>query len=654
MCGISVLFSSKSLVGIDKMTQLIRHRGPDDEGYAFIDDTGSVVCLGGEDTPESSYQSEVLWAPKKRLEQHHMQKGVVQLGHRRLSIVDLHGSGHQPQCSPDQRYWITYNGEIYNYLELKEELTKKGHPFYSKSDTEVLLAAFSEWGIDCLNRLNGMFSFAIYDREEKTLIAARDRFGIKPLYWWQSPEGVLAIASEVKQFTSLNGWKACLNAQMAYDFIDWGVADHSEQTLFQGVKQLMGGQMLMAKIDEKPKVQSWYQLPTGNFTGTFQQASETLYDLLFDAVRYRLRADVAVGSCLSGGLDSSTIVCLAAEILGGAPQKTFSACSYEKLFDEREYMESVVAHTDVLPHYLYPSLDTLFLELKELTWHQDFPFGSTSPYAQWKIFASVKQSGIKVMLDGQGADEQLAGYDGFLTPFLFDSFKKGHWIRFLQEAIALHKNGKGANLAMKALYYGLPSSLKQRLRKSLGYSSTLSSKLNQKNLCFTARDPHSLQVPENRPLQRLCYQQTMHMSVPMLCRFEDRNSMAHSIEARIPFLDFRVVEFLQTLPPEFKIRGGMTKACLREGMKSTLPQKIHQRTSKLGFATPEQVWIQKEQPRLFRLAIREAFSTAKGIFSEQALQEADQIILGKRPFSYLPWKMISFGNWMERFSVSSL
>jgi len=347
MCGITVIISQQiNSSQIKRMNDLIRHRGPDDEGYVFFADEKSI-CVGGKDTPSDVFIEPTPYQPIELIQDLKLSLDChLAFGHRRLAIVDLSGLGHQPMCDSDRRYWITFNGEIYNHVELRTELEILGYKFISHSDTEVILAAYRQWGENCLSRFNGMWAFAIYDRQEDSIFVSRDRFGVKPLYYWVSPEGALAFASEIKQFTAMNGWRAKINPQRVYDFLAWGLTDHTDETLFDGVYQLAPGCCLTLKVkdytdaiaeDGRLKTKSWYQLVPQVFSGSFEDASEAFRQHLTDAVALRLRADVPVGSCLSGGLDSSSIVCLMNQLLhkknASSLQKTFSACADIKRFD---------------------------------------------------------------------------------------------------------------------------------------------------------------------------------------------------------------------------------------------------------------------------------------------------------------------------------
>ena len=267
------------------------------------------------------------------------------MGHRRLSILDISPYGHQPLCDSSSRYWIVFNGEVYNYKEIRDELEALGHLFVSGTDTEVILNAYKQWGKDCLNHFNGMWAFIIFDTKNGNLFVSRDRFGVKPLYYWYSPEGFLAFASEIKEFTVLPGWKAKLNGSRAYDFLvsEAGLANHTSETLFQDVYQLRGGEAVevqVSTLSTKLPIYRWYDLKINKFDITFEEAEKEFLELFQDAIRIRLRSDVPVGSCLSGGLDSSSIVCIVNDILKEEKleeiQQTFSVCSDVEVFDERK------------------------------------------------------------------------------------------------------------------------------------------------------------------------------------------------------------------------------------------------------------------------------------------------------------------------------
>jgi asparagine synthase (glutamine-hydrolysing) len=650
---------------IQAMLDSIRHRGPDDEGWAaFCGADFAATFGGGPDTREACYAADLPYSPEPHANP--PQNASLLLGHRRLSILDTSPSGHQPMSYGDGRYWIAFNGEIYNHSEMRLELEGLGHRFVSRSDTEVLLAAYAQWGQVCLERLEGMFAFVLVDRVRATLFAARDRFGIKPLYYWVAPDRCLAFASEIKQFSVLPGWRAVLNGQRGYDFLAWGIIDHTDETMFRGVYQLRPGTAVQIALKrpldlgkgERLASYEWYRLAGSSFAGGMEEAAAGFKDRFEATVRAHLRADVPVGSCLSGGLDSSSIVCAMNDLLtrDGVQEKqyAFSSCSVIPRFDEREYVEEVVRHTGIEAHYVYPDLTRMFDQLDRITWHQDEPFGSTSIFAQWSVFALAADCGVKVMFDGQGADEQLAGYQGYHGALYASLFRQLHWIELWREIRATRRvHGYGPLWAIKYLADALlPAALRYPLRAMVGKETAAPAWLDLKRLGAAAQDPIRGEAGASLSIGELSYRQLMRSNLQMLLHWEDRDSMAHSIEARVPFLDHRLVEFVLGLPDTCKIHRGVTKRVLREGLRGMLPEKIRARMSKLGFATPEEHWMRQEAPELFRQAVRAAVDGSRGILRPEALQLVDDVIAGRRPFDFTVWRMISFAAWVKRFHVA--
>lgn len=667
MCGISGIISSRprSPHVLQRMMDSIRHRGPDDEGFVFWSRSDDEAALrGGNDTPEAVIKANLPYTPSSN--DKHEAPFRLGLGHRRLSILDLSPFGHQPMCTHDGRYWIVFNGEVYNYIELRAELEKLGHLFISRTDTEVILAAYAQWGERCLSRFNGMWAFAIYDSKARTLFLARDRFGVKPLYYWTSSAGLFAFASEIKQFTVLPGWSARLNGQRAYDYLVFGITDHTEETMFSGVYQVRPGHCVTLAVDDVSALspgkslstRAWYELRPRPFAGSFDDAAREFRHLFEQSIALRLRADVPVGSCLSGGLDSSSIVCVLNEFLRmqgvQALQKTFSACSDVDRFDERKWIELVVSKTSVDAHYVYPALDRLFEESSAITWHQDEPFGSTSIYAQWCVFRLAAQDGVKVMLDGQGADEQLCGYHGFFGPrlaTLLKSFRFHDLSRDFSGMRQLHGYSFVQSLKFM-LPYVLSDTYTQPLRRLGGYSHSRPAWLNCDFLRAKAVDPIQQLGAREGSIAELSQSQLTGSNLQMLLRWEDRDSMAHSIESRVPFLDYRLVEFVLGLPDEYKIARGMTKRVLRESMRGVLPDEIRTRVDKLGFVTPEEVWVREQMPDSFREKIEHTLAVAAECFNPNSVRlEFDHILKGKKRFSFWPWRVVNFGEWVQCFDV---
>ena len=633
MCGIAVIVAPQRCPAgtIRAMTDLARHRGPDDEGYALIEAPGAApVVLGGPSTPPDAYVSDAPFAPRGEW-QHDDARVTVALGHRRLSIIDISVLGHQPMSTPDRRYWIVYNGEIYNYRELAADLAGAGYRFTSRCDTEVILAAYARWGTGCLQHLNGMFAFAIYDAQAAELFVARDRFGIKPLYYRFSPDGTFALASEIKQFTASPGWRASINQARASQFVDTGLTDDTDETMFEGVYHVPPGHFAHVPVSElapaasgRLAVTQWYELRPAAFSGSFDDAARHCRTLLTDSVRLMLRADVPIGSCLSGGIDSASIVCsinreLRGEALAGS-QQTFTAASDDPAIDERPWVAEVIGATGVDAHFVVPTAEGLKSALAAMAWHQDEPVTSTSLFAQWMVFQSAAEHRMKVLLDGQGADEAFAGYHSFFGPYLTGLIRSMEIGKAVREFSALRRlHGFSARSAAGAV-----------MRAVLPATS-----------------------PATRSLSAMSRAQLVSTNLQMLLRFEDRNSMAHSVESRVPFLDHRLVEFALGLPDDYKLAGGVTKRVLRAAMTGIVPERIRARVDKVAFATSEARWLLGPGAPWFRAQIARAVDASNGVVPAANLPHFDALAAGARPFDRRPWRAISFGQWMDAFAVAA-
>jgi asparagine synthase (glutamine-hydrolysing) len=613
------------------MTKLAKHRGPNDEGYLLVAAPGATpATLGGPDTPADAYRSSAPFAPVGAIHEGRHEAAIA-LGFRRLSILDLSVLGHQPMSTPDRRFWLVYNGEIYNYAELGAELASLGYRFTSKSDAEVILAAYARWGAACLPRLNGMFAFAIYDAASGELFLARDRFGIKPLYYWFSPGGTLFFASEIKQFTGAPGWRATVNAGRAEQFLATGLTDDGDETMFAGVYHLPPGHSAtIATSQVRPdatgrlRAHRWYELKPALCSGAFDDAAAEYRRLLSDSVRLQLRADVPVGSCLSGGIDSSSIVCLINRQLRSqgavANQKTFSARADEPAFDESPWIAEVVKATGVDARFVTPSAAQLQLAADTLAWHQDEPIASTSFFAEWSVYRLVAETGVTVMLDGQGADEALAGYHSFFAPYLASLVRERR--------------------------FGYAWREMQAFKRRHGYSEARAVRGVARVLALES-DPQFASV------FALSYAQLTHSNLQMMLRCADRSSMAHSVESRVPFLDHRVVELSLGLPDEFKIGGGVTKRVLRAAMSGVLPDRIRDRVDKIGFETPEPLWMKGAERPWFRSQLQQAVELGNGFVPASTLVRFDAMTAGARRFDREPWRAISFGQWMRAFAVAA-
>ncbi len=665
MCAIVGLISPtpRPSAELVQMATLLRHRGPDDEGFVLFGKNEAPRVYGGKDTPADAYASGLVHGPRGSIDTQQDQPINFGLGHRRLAIVDLSPLGHQPMATPDGRYWIVFNGEVYNHLELRAELEALGHQFTSHSDTEVILAAYTQWQAACLPRFNGMWSIAIYDTVAETLFLARDRFGVKPLYLYRQG-GTLAFASEIKAFTALAQWQAKGNVARILDFLVWNISDHTDETMFEGVTQLAPGHHLTLDVAAiragsagatSVAPTRWYALPVvGQHS---PNDAGHLKALLNDAVTLRLRADVEVGSCLSGGLDSSSIVCLMSEQLQAKSANenlhTFTACSYDAQFDESSFAEAISTHANSTAHTITPDPAQLFDDLDRLTWHQDEPFLSTSIFAQWCVFAEAQRRGIKVMLDGQGADEILCGYRGFFGAYLAGLLRAGRLLQWCK-AVAAIRVEVGFSPLRSAGYtaaYLMPSLLGLLGRfdnRAYGSRAWLATAYHG---AFNA-DPVRLASGRGASVHAMSSAQVQATNLPMLLRWEDRNSMAFSVEARVPFLDYRLVEFCLALPDDAKLEAGISKSILRRSMRGTVPDKILDRRDKMGFVTAERLWVMRDMAERFRAELATSCEALGGLVAPTLLTQFDEVLAGRRPFDHRYWRVISLGRWVKIFGVT--
>lgn len=627
MCG---LFGSIGLPSDPARIDIVAHRGPDGRGWRVFDSPA----------------------------------GPVALGHRRLAIIDVSDAGLQPMADPSGQCNLVFNGEIYNYIELREELKRRGEVFTSETDSEVLLRAYMVWGHECLPKLRGMFAFIIWDARKGCFFAARDRFGIKPLYMTHNSE-TFALASEIKQLLGLASVPGRINVPRVHDFLANGITDHTGETLFEGVTQLRAGEYaVIGTSTGRPvmRVCRWYPVGATDLDLSAEQAASRFHDLLADAVRLHLRSDVPVGSCLSGGLDSSSIVCLMAGLMPKSEKvNTVSACYADKSVDEKAFIEAVVSHAGTQPHYVYPRAEEVLQKASDITWHQDEPFGSTSIFAQWCVFEEAQRAGIKVMLDGQGADEQLAGYHFCFPYHLALLARKGRLLSAAQtmlERRSLH----GASLrdqAMRLFAVMLPKSLASPLRhrhQALTQNDWLGSELlraggNREGPMSLATS--LLDLPKPKDLKDLCIAMTFASNLQMLLHWEDRNSMAHSIEARVPFLDHPLVEFSLGLGNAHKIVGSDTKVVLRRAMQTVLPEVVRKRRDKIGFQTPEQSWFSGTMRGAIHDAIETTLARYPDLLNPQGVRGLrDSMLKGQRPIDSTLWRIVNLGLWGDRFRVS--
>jgi len=570
MCGIAFIASKDNLPArhIKAVCDKIRHRGKNDSGYLGLDpDTLTSVAFSDED-------SQVQLTDIRSTDE----EFPLYFGHRRLSIVDLTTNGHQPYRHAN-RYELVYNGEIYNYIELKEELIAKGYSFTTNTDTEVVPIAYHEWGVDCFNRFNGMWSIVLYDSLEKCFVISRDRMGIKPLYFHIGTSQV-SFASEIKGLLELPWVKKEANLNYCQSFLKKGASEYGEECAFVGIQRMQNGTYFKGNLDQlweigKRQKKFWSVTPNLELN-TFdpercKQLAKTYLDKLSDAVALRQRADVKIGSALSGGIDSSSIVYLVNKHLnekkGNAEmQATFSSVyksQATKYCDESEYIELLAKQLGLMSYQIEPELDKIVEDHKKMIFHMDTP-PSASMLASWNTFKLASNNNITVSLDGQGADELFGGYSRYFVNHLVHF--KGDYKAELKSILQMEGKSK----------YALQGAKLRKLRHF---------KLDKLREALTGKKTKIL-MPLN---QRLAVD--LDDTMANLLHYSDRTSMAFGIESRVPFLDFNLIEFAMEVPAEYKIHNGWTKHLSRMAFEGMLPKEILWRKDKMGWPIPEEFYF---------------------------------------------------------------
>jgi asparagine synthase (glutamine-hydrolysing) len=640
------------LDALRRATDSLRHRGPDDEGYLLADTrSGRVELCGGPATaPELNLP---------RLESFAGQHFDLAFGFRRLSILDLSPAGHQPMPDGAGRLWLIFNGEVYNYVELREELRGRGYDFQSGTDTEVLIAAYREWGPECLHRFNGMWAFATWDRKARQLFLARDRFGVKPLYTTDGGS-LFAFSSEIKALLAAGAVPFKPRPEAVAPYVSQGLMpSHMRgETFFSGVRQVPGGYSVTVSPD-RTEARRWWRLPTAGESA--QEAGEgeaEQYASLFeDAVRVHLRADVPVGTCLSGGVDSSSIVAVGGHLMRtehavslerlGERQQTFSAVYGEDApWDETHYIEAVLGRTHSAGNPVHPTSEGMWEDLERLVWHQDEPFASTSIFAQWCVMRRARERGVTVLLDGQGADETLGGYRPYAAR-LSELLLAGRVVEAARVASDIRRV-TGVNslpTLARALAVALPRPVLRALRRSRAGGAAAGSGLAPGMLAYLAGEG-TVDYADERNLSRHLAQLTLETSLPALLRYEDRNSMAFSIEARVPFLDHRLVEYLFTEAAPLRIHRGWTKWVQRRAVEGLLPEEVVWRRDKVGFETPEARWLLEGQSRI--LDILGSCDTLGDYLDVSAVRERVPQLLASGGHR-LVWRWTNLALWLNCF-----
>lgn len=604
MCGICgiINFDANPVTEypIRNMMKIMKHRGPDDDGI-FL-------------------------------------KNNIGLGFVRLSIIDLSMAGHQPMISSDERYVIIFNGEIYNYIEIRDELINKGHKFSSYTDTEVLLNAYIEWGETCLDKFNGMWAFIIYDIKLNHIFGARDRFGVKPFYYF-TDNSKFIFASDIPPIVSQLKSTPEPDEHVVFNYLNFGRTDYSNNTFFKGIQTLQHGHCFNIS-NNKLSIKRWYSLKDKK-SEPFKIPGE-FYELLNDSINLRLRSDVPVGVCLSGGLDSSSIVSILKSTLPKENVRTFSAIyGIKHRADESDYIKEV---TKSLPsvYSIKPTLQSFLNDLDRLFEAQSEPFSTSAIYAQFKVM-ELARGKVTVLLDGQGADEYLCGYHYFYGYYYKELFRTLRFIKLIREIQKGVINTKSFLGLQSFLYFLLPD---------FGKKFILSKQNQLLNPDFFKRNISYSPIMTELHSSKNVYQSIINhfeYKLEHLLKWEDRNSMYFSLESRVPFLDYRLVEKTINTPVSRILNNGWTKKILRDEMKGRLPEKIRLRKDKIGFATPEDIWFMDETfVSQFESVIRNGNDLGQYLSTPQIKELLSRHISGKHNYSGILWRVFNLQKWINR------
>ena len=623
MCGIAAIFACELSSSIRKelldSLSLVEHRGPDGDGSVFGKNDGRLTRA-----------EPVEWG----------------LGHKRLAIIDLSDDGQQPMAFNNKKLWIALNGEIYNYIELRTELEADGIQFTTASDTEVVLAAYARWGKSSVERFIGMFAFVIVDLAKREVFVCRDRLGIKPLYFLHNRSQTIVV-SELKQLHAFHCFHPRANLQQVTDFLTDGVIGHKPgRCFFEEVRSLPAGHFLQWKLGQNSTLETrrYWQPSIESNSLSWSEAVEKTRTLFFESIKMRLRADVVVGSCLSGGVDSSSVVGVVTRHFDHQ-MKTFSSCFSQANCNEKPYIEAVVNHCNTEPVYVFPSEDGVIEELDELIYHQDEPFSTLSIYAQWCVMKAAREAGVTVLLDGQGGDETLCGYRKFSFFYLKELLSKWHFGKAIGHSAAMLFSGDERLFNFRGGFARryLPGWLRGNSEGVRSWFTPPVQKL--------VRQPWSERMVNVRSVHEHQFADLQWWSLPALLRYEDRNSMAHSIEARVPFVDHRFIEHCLTLPTEFFFCGGRKKNVLLEAMGDLVPQEVHNRKTKMGFDTPQDEWLRGRTGEILSERIRSS-ERLNEIVDKRNLPPLDELRNSSESLSSLRFfRLASLAMWLERFSV---
>ena len=624
MCGIAGIISKTKTVSIKDtifaMSQAIKHRGPDGEGFAFFSQTKSLSVYSNE-TPQVNKESKTfLFNPTTSIQNLDSNYDLA-FAHRRLSIIDLSESGHQPMCDTKGDYWITFNGEVFNYIELREELKNKGHFFVTQTDTEVVMEAYKEWGFECLQKFNGMFAFALFDKKNNQLFCARDRVGVKPFYY-SNTNDAFAFASEYKTFLKSKLIAFEINETQQFDFIVNGDLENTEQSLFKGINELKPSHYLVYNLTTHTlNTINYYLLPKQTLNNKSEiEIIETIEEKLINAINLRLRSDVEVGSCLSGGLDSSIIAGVVKYLQPNKQMKLFTIVFPDEKFDETNYAQLVANHVSGNWQTVSPTAAEFFRDIESLNYFQDLPVWSTSTYSQHRVMKLAAENNIKVVLDGQGADELFAGYSH-------------HYMALWKEEFSFKKlNDSKQTIPNAYKLFG-----KQLVKDTFGLSVDYSNYFIENKKHFGKSKNEKLAPSLNAQLA-IDY----NGKLKSFLKCEDRCSMAFGIESRVPFADdVELVNYIFSIQGNKKIKDGVSKYLLREATKQYIPQQIYNRRDKIGFETPVQKWFAPYKKHVLDVIISQSdFIDKDYLFSNFDLLISSKPNFLLRLYSVSVWKKV--------------
>ena len=654
MCGIAGIISPKGIKTSDLplMSSALQHRGPDGYGYMLYSKQKGIHVWLNQDL-------------------HFLESSPISVGsaHRRLSIIDLSVGSLQPMVDDSGKYCVTYNGEIYNYLELKAELEGLGYSFKTAGDTEVLLKAYEAWGPNCMQRFNGMWAFVLLDKQKQCVIFSRDRFGIKPLYYMMQNNSIY-FSSEIKGLLAISSYSPEPNEKTVVKYLFTEMIDDSEETFFNGIFQFPAG--YWAKVSLKGdslsiKPERYWTFPQTSYQGTEQDAIHEFRELFFDSLKIHTQSDVPVGTCLSGGSDSSSIVC-ASELLRKSYQlpnfsrSAFGYCSSDGRYLEKKYMEIVTQATSINMHHVEVTQDQFRTYLPQIIRNQDEPFGSASIVTQWFVFQRAKAEGITVMLDGQGADEILGGYHTYFATLALNFLSGRNFMNYFtfrsQHEKEIGKFPLSYRLSSLITFLSIIPHPLKNIFQPLVLHLIRAKQINQDSIKKALLCPGLIKQYSKNPLPFLpshslneeLQNEVRCTSLPSLLRYEDRNSMAHSFESRVPYLDYRLVEFLFTLPEHWKINGIVTKYILREAMKDILPKSIRTRKDKIGFRAASDLTFQFVKDHSSTL-VESQTEFEKRWFRQENVREVLNRQNQSVYFERLLWRILNLKLWLRQYWV---